>query len=174
MSASIKDIKEAIYEWIKAYVPCDIQVIEANPNAKRPKTPYVTFLLKSFVKVGQDSIEFSSGTSYKIGGQRRLTCSIVIYGDNCQQMAFDLQASLETITGLDMLRRAGLAVWNEPSIADISMELDTGIERRMNLDVIFGFGTSLVEDVGIIETVEAEGTFDASGQTITTESTITL
>lgn len=174
-NVAVKTIKDGVYEWIKAVVDC-MDVIEENPNAKRPKPPYASFLINPFVKDGQDAITKTdeSDTSFEISGQRHFTCSVKVYGENCQQLAFNLQSSLESPRILDMLSAAGLAVWNEPSCTDISAKLETGIERRMNLDVIFGFATTLAENLAIIETVEElGGTFDTPIGSVEVESTIT-
>ena len=71
-----------------------------------------------------------------------------------------LQDSLENDLELAILRKSGLAVWVIGDILDTSEQLETGFEPRASLDVTFGIASNREIDLGLIETVEIQGTYN--------------
>lgn len=131
-------------------------------GAPRPALPYMSFKITTpAYKTGDDDARVVSGTTYNVGGQRRMTVSFHSYAveheDAYNYMGL-LQSSFETQSIQEVLRRAGVAVWVIGTVADLSQLLNTGYESRAQMDVTFGIAANITEDLGEIDTVEVTGT----------------
>ena len=170
MSVKFETVRDALYDWAHDVInDNDIPIIFMRPNERRPSNfedPQVTpeMITLNFTgplnKIGSDSLQFNSGTTYDIVGQRTANISVMSYGPNAEQLMISLQNSLEKPTVLAGLRANGIAIWNEPNILDLSAELDAGFENRAGMDLLLGIGSSIVDDVGIIESIESTGSFN--------------
>ena len=165
MSVSYTTVQDAIYDWI-APIVAPVQVIWARPN-EAPTSDinladeFVTLNLTGVLnKIGQDNLEFDSGTTYNIKGQRTANLSIIAYGATAQQMAIDIQSSSERPSVLEAIRSTGLAIWNEPNVTDLSAVLESGFENRAGIEFLLGISSLITDDVGIIERVTGEGCFN--------------
>lgn len=158
-----------------------IVTIMSEPETQRtprPKKPYYTMKFMSpGVKQGSDSVNRQETSSVvNIGGQRKLTCSFQCYGRSHEE-AYNFmvlwQAHLETETTQANLRLAGIALWLNGSVEDLSALLNTGYEGRAGMDVQFGIASNLSEDQGEIDTVIIQGTV-TSDQNIPTTVSVTV
>ena len=156
MSFDLTIIQRAIHTWVSGET--ELKTIWYNPNAPRPATPYALLsTLTGSVKTGfTDDLKYVSGDTYSISGQRTLSFSIKVIGEGAVHAVSSLQSSLEKPTVLEALRASGLAVWDSGSVQSIPEILETGIEERANLDVLFGVLSSVTDEVGFIEEVEVE------------------
>lgn len=147
-----------------------LQCVESEPeiqNAPRPKLPYFTLkILTPGAKTGDDSANrpastVGGSTVVNIGGQRKMTVSFQSFGrtheDSYNYMVLWQQA-LETETTQGNLRLAGIALWVNGNVADLSKLLNTGYEGRAGMDVEFGKSSNISDDQGGIEKVTIQGT----------------
>lgn len=175
------ELEDAIWRWVDSNTPPNVTVIWSRFNTMRPGEspcapgePYVTLQFTAISnKLGQDSIIYQQNDDFLIGGQRTATLSIIAYGPQKRDVAsgqslgaFDilknLRNSLDYPEVYEALRRDGLAVFNEPSITDISTLLETGFQDRSNMDIVFGFAQNQVVPVGTIESIAGESVFIGS------------
>ena len=158
-----------------------VQVIEEEPeapDAPRPNKPYISLKITSpALKQGDDStrnVTDSDGnltTQVVRGGQRQMNVQFDAYG-NSHEEAYNymalIQSSLELETMQADLRVAGIAVWLNGNVVDMSALLNTGYEGRAMMEVQFGIAANTIEDVGAIDTAQTSGTITTdTGQQIT-------
>jgi len=118
------------------------------------------------VKRGDDArtkildIHGNPTTSWNVGGQREIMVDFNCFG-NSHEEAYDymalLQSALELQTIQEDLRRAGIALWMNGSVADFSALLNTGYEGRAQMQVAFGIAANMTEDLGEIAVVPFQG-----------------
>lgn len=133
-------------------------------NAPRPPKPYFSFkLVGPAIKSGDDSSDVigTTTTVWNVGGQRKVMVDFNTYGcsheDAYGYMAL-WQSALETETTQGKLRTAGIAVWLNGSVQDISQLLNTAYEGRAHMEVAFGVAANIEDERGAIENVTTTGT----------------
>lgn len=142
-----------------------VTCIVAEPEEQaeqRPAKPYFTVkLIGPGGKQGDDSsTQTPNTTMWTVAGQRKVTTDFNCYGLSHEQ-AYDYmslwQSALETETTQANLRAAGIAVWLNNDIKDLSELLETAYEGRSHLEVTFGVAANVTEDRSEIETVNVSG-----------------
>jgi hypothetical protein len=139
-----------------------------SPDSPRPNLPYFTVkIIGPANKFGDDSTQTVPDNAgnptdvWNTGGQRRMDVDFNSYG-NSHEEAYNYmslwQASLELETTQQTLRAAGIAVWLNGSVADLSALLNTGFEGRAQMHVQFGIAFNLTANLGEIDTVPVVGT----------------
>jgi len=143
----------------------EVTCVMAQPETQRfprPPRPYMTmFLVTPAQKVGDDASTYVSAGVWNVGGQRCMIVDFNAYGrthEEAYEIAAAWQSALEMETTQTILRKAGIAVWLNGSIADMSELLQTGYEGRAKIEVQFGIAANVTEDRGAIETAQADGT----------------
>jgi hypothetical protein len=137
------------------------------PNSPRPSLPYLALkVTTAAARYGDDFTERLAGSSslYNHGGQRLMVISFHAYGATHEE-AYGLmalwQARLEQAPTQAALRAAGIAVWLQGAIMDLSALQDSAYEGRAQMDVRFGIASNLVADLGQITQVIIDGTAQA-------------
>jgi hypothetical protein len=146
---------------------CILDEPEGPEVSPRPCKPYMSFKITSpAVKSGDDSnqnVPDESGHPTNIwnrGGQRKMVIDFNSYGTSHEE-AYNYmglwQIALEQETTQEVLRRAGIAVWLNGSIRDLSQLLSTAYEGRANMSVEFGITFNLTEELTDIHEVNVTG-----------------
>jgi hypothetical protein len=105
-----------------------------------------------------DNIQYLSGDNFMVGGQREMVVSVQVFGNTqihrslAYQLTVDLNASLSKVTVLDRLRSAGVAVFNQGEVNNMTALEETEYEERAEFDILVGVAENVVDDPGIIET----------------------
>ncbi len=155
-----------------------VTCILAEPNDLRPARPYFSMKMTTPAgKYGDDSAaEVGSTTVWNRGGQRKMVVDFNCYGCTHEQ-AYGLmalwQSWLELETTQARLYAAGIAVWLNGSVTDLSQLLNAGFEGRAHMSVDFGIAANLTEDLGAIETVNVDGEVLNGVETIAVDVTVT-
>ena len=157
MVIDFETVEKALWTWVSG--ESGLETIWDEPNAPRPKTPYALLgLVSPPVKYGsKDDLRSAGGDDFEITGQRSVAYSVKVLGRDAVSYVTDLQMSLEKPSVQEALRAAGLAVWEEGDVLDISELLETGFEERANMDVVFGISATTEEAVGELKNVEVQG-----------------
>ena len=163
-SLLIANVKRALYTWCKKETEGLISsdhIAWRDQSEPLPPRPCVTLKITSGpTRTGyQDNAQFvggSTGSQFKIGGQRHMMISIQVFGNSqiepkALQLATDLNASLSKMTTLDYLRGLGVSVWKQGDPQNITGLEETEYEERAQFDVQIGLAENLVDDPGIIE-----------------------
>lgn len=155
-------LRKALVDEIQRVTTLTCIVAEPETqNVPRPPKPYFTLKMVSpAIKSGDDSASNLGGTVWNRGGQRKMIVDFNCYGCSHEQaynFASLWQQSLELETVQANLRVAGIAVWLNGSVQDLSALLNSGFEGRALLEVSFGIASNLSEDLGTIETINVTG-----------------
>jgi len=166
------DIRDALRTWLETAL--SITVIYADRASPRPATPYATLKLLSMRNIGFDDHGTLTdpgapalGTqSYK--GDRVLTASINVFG-NASNDPWDLirtaMNALNAETARSQLATAGLFPRRVTALDDLTGLMDTEWEPRAHFDHEFALADEYTDEMGLIEHVEAEGTFESPNMT---------
>lgn len=163
MAFSAKTIRDGLYTWVTGVT--GLQTIWLNPNAPRPKLPYITLNMTDFQLMNWDWISppDDDGMAYLLG-DREFLLEVQYYGDNKFDVMEKLRSSLQIPTIRESLLNAGVVFVNRESLMDLTELLDTKYEQRIIMELKFRVSNQGVTDVetfeiGYIETVSGEGTF---------------
>ena len=160
MSIPVASIRSAIYTWIKdELIDTAIgaeKIIWVDQDAPRPSRPYAAMeIIAGPVQVGHDELrEGSQDGSYNVTGNRRLTVTVTLFGNESMALISRLHSSLEKPRVRDGLRsRGGLALIQQEDVQKISLKLETRIESRHQFDVIFSCVSAVEDNIGFIKDV---------------------
>lgn len=153
------DIQRAIYNWFTDTT--NVQAIWAEQEGPRPPRPYASLkLITGPVKTnGIDDMQYVSDGKYSLKGDRRITCSINVFGTDAHDILALARDSLDDPSVVDSLFADGLSIWDEGDPQDLTAKLETHWETRAQMDTVFGLASELEIEPGIIETVELSGTY---------------
>lgn len=163
-AVDLRIIQDTIYAWIasRKVVP-NQKIILEDQNVDRPKPPYVSYrFLTGPVKIGtrDDQVYDSATDSFLISGPRTISMSIKSYGTekvSALQLMTNLHGSLELNSVQQLFQSKNMAVHSLTNVLEISSVLETGIEDRAQMDIIFGVTSIQREDQGEISTVNIVG-----------------
>lgn len=171
-------IRRALVSAVAQATGLDVEhVVMAEPeipNAPRPTLPYVSMKLTSAaIRYGQDALTVDAQGVQHLGGQRGIVVSVNTYGRSHEEaygVMAALQFGLDNPAVLDPLRAAGIAVWWQGAVGDLSMLLETGYEGRAQMDVFLGVAGNIQSAVDTVGSVEVVGNIQgATAVDITTK-----
>ena len=159
-------IRAALANWATSV--SGLVAIWERPDSRRPPLPYIAlnFVTPSLQPGGFDELRYDeTADEFHTCGQRTAVVSVTThYCDTDDVESLNMASRLHAALGADeylaILNAAGLAVWDQGGIIDISAELETGFENRHQIDVTLGLVSDLVTDPGVIETAEIEATIN--------------
>ncbi len=147
------DVEKAVYNWVSDNV--SVPVIFFDENGVRPNLPYVTINITSYNMIGQRYLESPDNNGDRnIKYTEDFTVAINSFGRGSQDELQKLKDSLQKEIVLQSLKDACIAVRNESTITDISVLVDSTIEKRFFYEIFLSFGKSIEENVGYIEDYE--------------------
>lgn len=153
------EIQDAIYNWFTSVT--EVNAIWAEQEGTRPERPYASLkLITGQVKInGVDNMRYVSAGKFKLVGDRKITCSINVFGAEAHDIITLARDSLDDPSVVDSLFKDGLSIWDEGDPQDLSIKLETHWETRAQMDTIFGLAGELDIEPGIIEHVEVHGDY---------------
>lgn len=166
-SLSIANLQKTLYSWVRKQTEGIIEsshIVWRNQSEPLPPRPCVTMkFIDGPRRFGyQDNAQFiggSTGSQFKIGGQRSMTLSVQIFGNSkihrpmALQLAIDLNSSLSLLTVLDQLSSGGIAVLEQGDVLNITALEETEYEERAQFEVTLSVAQNIVDDPGIITQV---------------------
>ena len=168
---------DAIREWVASET--GNTTIWTNPNAPRPAKPYCTLQVLNVQRIGRAYTgPVDAEGKATISMDREVVVSITSYAHTeadpreALQTMEALRDSLEKHSVRDYLASEGWGLRAVELLTDAPQLLDTTWEPRAVFDVRFGTQKQIIDDLGIIETAEVQGTvsgYDAGTQTLTVE-----
>lgn len=153
------EVQDAIYNWFTSVA--GVPAIWAEQEGPRLERPYASLkLITGQVKTnGIDSMRYVSEGKFTLVGDRRITCSINVFGSGAHDVLMSARDSLDDPSVVDSLFADGLSVWDEGDPQDLTTKLETHWETRAQMDTIFGLAGELDIEPGIIEHVELHGDY---------------
>ena len=146
-------------------------VIWREQNAPLPVNDdgetFVTTLRKdSLVKLGLDYFDTVDDSGLQlITGNREFTLEVFCYGPGAMTRAESLRDSLSQTTVLDGLREAGISIFGEETIQNLTDLHESRYEERALLDLHCRVAVDITDNVGVIEEVKAVATYADAGGT---------
>lgn len=176
MSLNYQTVKNNLYSWAAANVPMGMPVIYWQPNAPRPKVPYVTLFLNTITAINQDysSPDSDANGAIFMKGDRQFTLQMQAYGNDPLTVLENIRSSLQKQTVLDTLRTNGIAFYESLTINDISDLVDSQFERRAQLDILFGIGQDYLDSPGYFDTIEVEEIYIDAVDVVVYDETLTI
>jgi len=161
MSVDLPNFRKGVYTWIVRELEgtevTPDRVFWVEPNAPRPPRPCVGLdLITGPVQTAHDQRRETAPGIWKVSGQRRVTISVIAYGEDADTIIGRLHSGVELETVREVFRAYGMGLVRQEDVLDVSQLLDTKFEKRSQFDVTFHVVSERTEDVGYIETVEIE------------------
>jgi len=162
-------VTDALRQWVADQT--GLAAIWMHPDAPRPARPYAALQVTNSERIGR-AWTGAPGTdgNAPIEFDRDVTVSVQIYGSSASHdprqafgIAEDLRDSLELTSVRAGLAEDGWSFRGVELLTDAPELLDTTWEPRAVFDVRFGTRKALVDDLGLIETVEVTGMFNGVG-----------
>lgn len=166
-------MSDALRQWVADQ--SGLVAIWLNPDAPRPPKPYATLQLTSVLRVGRGYIgPVDAEGLATISLDREVVVSVTIYEstDNADprsalDRAATLRDSLELISVRDTLAQGGWSLRAVELLTDAPQLVETKWEPRAVFDARFGTRKEIIDDLGLIETVEVTGTVSGHNRTTT-------
>lgn len=162
------DILQAVREWFKlANSLTDAQIIPSNRPGDRPALPYLDVNVPlADVAVGVDESRLAINGSLEpirtTKGVRSGTVTVRGFGNLTSTWLEDATLALEREDVIALLDTANVVVINRGGVTDISLLLDTQIERRFLREFEISYGVEDTPEILIeLETVEAVVTLES-------------
>ena len=166
---NFSDMEGAIYDWINGQsLVASEAIVYQIQNKPIPNSPYFSLRLTTFAKIGHDSLVGPDGSDeFELQGNREFTLMIRGFGISIVEKTNTLRDSLELDTVTQQLSDGGVVAYetNLPVI-DISGLDQSENEERSSYDVLMRTDSIITAiDQGLIETINAEGTYSQPGKT---------
>lgn len=154
-------VASSLYTLIKTQIGNET-LIFADQNAPRPTIPYWTMRLASQRLIGRDS--YSNGVdisgNQKVRGVREITVNIQRIGLDSTIVVGDLRDNLSKTTVQEAFQLQKLSLYDTTDVLNIPFKFDdSSLEPRASMDLLVRFGSELLDNVGIIETIGVEAKY---------------
>lgn len=169
----IEDLKNNLVQLINNIT--GVRVIKANQNAPRPKTDYITLLLSTSSKVGEEQISMADiDGDITIGTDRDLTITLQCISEDSLQILEDLKFDIKKESNLETLRDVEIAYVNAGDVIDITELIGSNeMETRASVDLFFRTAIVATDNVGIVDKVSGKTIMvNPDGSTIESPYTI--
>lgn len=156
MSAiSVAQFKSAVWEFISSqvvsFVP-NAQVIWLEQGTPRPKLPYIGLKVISGPRTyGDDDMRQTAPGVYSMEGQRAFTVSLNVFAANAEDVAALIVSSMSKTSAMELLAARSLALLTHTDPQNVSVQLETKFENRIQFDIDFGCVMAVSDEVGFIE-----------------------
>lgn len=156
-------LKSTLYTLLKASIGAET-VIFADQNSPRPALPYWTMKVQLRRKIGHDA--YSQGVTnageQTVFGVREGTVQIQRIGTDSGVKMSDLRDILAKTSVMEQWRVSKISLYDMGDVQNVPYPLDdTQLEPRASMDIFVRFGTSLLDTVGAIETLDITAGFDS-------------
>ena len=159
MAIDLEEKRVMLIRWFENAT--GLTTIWEDQDSLRPIPPYATLKIVSIPSVGVDEIrQRQDETMVDIVGYRRISVSSQVLGPNAMEIISCARLALSKQRVRDELEKADLHFQTSSDPQDLSQLLETIIEPRAQMDIIFGTHFTDEEDLSSIDSVEITGTVD--------------
>lgn len=165
-------VETAWYNFVRTNTDSFVNIVFAEEKAPRPpEKPFVAIKLISGPSTfGSDHLANVDDDKFAIVGMRQFTMNLQCFGPGSLDILSRLQTLLDSPTIIEkFIKDAQIAIVDRGTVQDISAGLDTGFERRQNLDIVFNTAECVEQTLPVVEKTEIGGTLkkeDGSEQII--------
>ena len=160
----LNTIKDTIYDWLNGETAVD--VIYLDQNMPKINNPYFGLRINSIIRIGHDEIIGPDANGkVKVAGNRDFTLQILGYGSGIIAKTVDAISTLQNPLIKQQLNDGGVIYFDDTPVQDISGLDESEFEERSQVDVMMRTDTLISDvDVGLIEIVNGEATYQQSGK----------
>lgn len=165
MSLTKTQIEDILIAWAVSNNGASLngsKIVIADQNAPRPSRPFVT--IKVTIQNDSEHADIGAPDEYGIAEivtDRMVMASIQSFGENAVEIMDALRLSLEKGSVHEGFRRDMLPFIRVVNgFEDVADVVGTEYEDRAQMDAEFRCAGVIEDDIGVIEHVEIEGTFD--------------
>lgn len=149
-------LEEKLYDLLQPIL--GLELILMDQNKPRPPIPYAAYKVKSPQTVKGDYYSDVSDTGIQtVNGDREAVVSVQAYGTLALDTLEVMMNRLRLVTVMDAFHAKDLVAFKTSPVMDISVERETQIERRANLDIWIRYRSNLDDNVGLIEQADITG-----------------
>lgn len=170
------DIEAAIMTWLNG-LSLGGSIIWLDQNFPRPSIPYIGLRIQEIRNIHHDFIDKPDTDGVATtNGDREIVLNVETFGETSLDIINTIRNSLEKYSVNAALADNGLSFKEADNVIDLSELLDTKIEKRYRLNIVFHARNIDTDNIGLIETVEVLSEYiDLDLSTITTSlNTITI
>jgi len=163
---------DTLRNWVEDQT--GLKTIWMNPNAPRLPRPYCALQIINVARIGEPYRTGPNAEGFTtITADREAVISIHVFESansdprSALETATNLRDTLELVTVRAMLADVGWVVRGFELLTDAPQLRETQWEPRAIFDIRFGTTKQLMEDVGLIESIEVTGTVRDTDYTAT-------
>lgn len=140
-----------------------VSIIYGREDGHRPPKPYIVMELIAggSTNGGFDDVrkKTTNNADYYISGTRQYTLNLQAFGGDSMFLLDKIMTLLDKPNISESLQDANvdISIVNRGEITDISQLLETSIEARYSLDIIFNAAVNETVTIGTIGTVDIDG-----------------
>lgn len=157
-------LQDGLYDWISTET--SLEVVWEYANAPRPTLPYISLLIPTITPVGQvSSSQVDDAGLMTILSQNIMTISISYHGAeeassmSGQQLMAQILLSVRKQSVNKIFYDNNIGYLTRLAQNTIQNQLGTSFQEKVVMDLLFLLVTDVIDDVGLIETVEIAGQF---------------
>ena len=152
------DAQAAIFDLIE-HVAGAVPVVFRDENGKRPAKPYIALKVTAARRARVHLGRLNEDGRQEVSAHREAGVELQYFGADAFAALDDLSLRLSFPGTVDFANSLDLAVFEVGDVQDIPVPRDNArFEPRAVLDIRVRYTGTLIDDVGIIETVEISGT----------------
>ena len=156
---------EIISTWVsflRSSIPQDTPIVRqealVGTGAVRPVLPFISFKIITGPDdiMSRDNFIWANG-SFQQDTVKKFTISIQAYGSTAMELINEIRFNTQMSDKINSLRQgAGISISIRGTATDISVERETGFDRRVSLDLDFIVGLTIPTNYETIELVNVE------------------
>lgn len=152
-------LEDGIYDWARAALPDDINIIWDRPSEDRPAKPYLILnFLTGPIQVDGPELKYKETDVFTYTWRKVITLSVTLVSDNNYMVHMErLLNSLDVETYSLNLKNVGFACWGYEGPWDISELIETKYEFRVNANIMLSYGEEIDYNIGEINSVNLNG-----------------
>ena len=150
-------VESAAYRVLSQLIT--IPLSYANQNKSRLTLPYATLRVSTRLTVGRDEHgEVDDGGVMPSHGVREGTVMVNVYGGGAREYCDNLVNNIRKTTSRYLMRKERFVISNNAQVNDLTgLRDEANFEAMANVDLTFRYTGKYLDDVGLIETVDANG-----------------
>lgn len=169
---NVTTLKTRLYDLIQPILGG--RVIWADQSAPRPALPYVTLRLGVITPIGEAHYsDVNNAGVQSVLGVRESILNVVRFGADSVGAMEDFADKLALNSNLDKFSNQEVSLFDVSPVTDIAQLLNgIAIEPRASVDVSIRWASTQLDNVGIIQTVQGNGTIGPDGTALGEEYAI--
>jgi len=135
----------------------NLTTIWENQNAPRPALPYCAVSVNGLDTIGQTEKTSANASGFIERSEHwEFTISVQVFGVSSAFSGVPFVNAMNSPAVIDTLATAGIVIFDNEPVSDITELIDTDFEPRFSVDFFARFNDTVSDNVGIIETISGD------------------